>query len=179
VLSDGIYAERKEIALMTQPYNLCAREMSYKGMPMVQNKYSISTDKEMLDLALIHDFLSNESYWAKGIPFEVVKRSVENALCFGIYHQGKQVGFARVVTDYATTAYVGDVFILEPHRGRGLGKQLIKTIIDHPGLANLRLWLLGTRDAHGLYEKYGFKKVAETPAAERFMAILNPDAYKR
>jgi GNAT superfamily N-acetyltransferase len=128
---------------------------------------------------MIHDFLANQSYWAKGIPLEVVKRSIENSLCFGVYHRGKQVGFARVVTDYATIAYIGDVFVTGPHRGKGMGKRLVKTIIDHPELKGLRLWLLGTRDAHDLYRKYGFKKVAETPAAERFMAILNPDAYQR
>jgi GNAT superfamily N-acetyltransferase len=140
-------------------------------------EYEISTDKKRLDLAMIHDFLANHSYWAKGIPLEVVKKSIENALCFGLYHEVTQVGFARVVTDYATLAYLGDVFITVPHRGKGLGKRLIKTIIDHPELQGLRLWLLGTKDAHGLYGKYGFRKVAETPAAERFMAIRNPDAY--
>ena len=146
---------------------------------MNENEYEISSDKKRLDLAMIHDFLANQSYWAKGIPFEVMKRSIENALCFGVYHQGKQVGFARVVTDYATFAYIGDVFIIEPYRGKGMGKRLIKTIIDHPELKGLRLWFLGTRDAHELYRKYGFKKVTETSAVERFMAILNPDAYKR
>ncbi len=146
---------------------------------MDENEYEISTDRKRLDLAMIHDFLANRSYWAAGIPFPVMKKSIENALCFGIYHQGKQVGFARVVTDYATTAYVGDVFIIEPYRGRGLGKRLVKTIIDHPELEGLRLWFLGTKDAHELYRKYGFKKVAETTLMERLMAILNPDVYKR
>ena len=146
---------------------------------MDENEYEISTDRTRLDLAMIHDFLSNHSYWAAGIPLAVVKKSIENSLCFGVYYQGKQVGFARVVTDYATTAYVGDVFILEPYRGKGLGKRLIKTIIDHPELEGLRLWFLGTRDAHELYEKYGFKKVKGTPFMERLMAILNPDVYKK
>jgi GNAT superfamily N-acetyltransferase len=144
-----------------------------------ENEYEMSTDKNRLDLAMIHDFLANESYWAKGIPIKVMKKSIENSLCFGVYHQGRQVGFARVVTDYATTAYVGDVFIIESHRGRGLGKRLIKAIVDHSELAGLRLWFLGTRDAHDLYKQYGFKKVAETPAIERFMTILTPDVYKR
>ncbi len=146
---------------------------------MDENEYEISTDRKRLDLAMIHDFLSNRSYWAAGIPFPVMKKSIENALCFGVYHQGKQVGFARVVTDYATTAYVGDVFIIEPYRGRGLGKRLVKAIIDHPELEGLRLWFLGTKDAHELYRKYGFKKVSETTLMERLMAILNPDVYKR
>jgi len=146
---------------------------------MNEDEYEISTDKKRLDPAMIHDFLANESYWAKGIPLEVLEKSIENSLCFGVYHQGRQVGFARVVTDYATTAYVGDVFIIESYRGRGLGKRLIKTIVDHPELEGLRLWFLGTRDAHDLYRKYGFKKVAETPAMERLMAILNPEVYKK
>jgi len=146
---------------------------------MNEDEYEISTDKKRLDLSMVHNFLANESYWAAGIPLEVMKKSIDNSLCFGVYHQGRQVGFARVVTDYATTAYVGDVFIIESYRGRGLGKRLIKTIVDHPELEGLRLWFLGTRDAHDLYRKYGFKKVAETPAMERLMAILNPDVYKR
>lgn len=146
---------------------------------MNEEEYEISTDKKRLDLSMVHNFLANESYWAAGIPLEVMKKSIDNSLCFGAYHQGRQVGFARVVTDYATTAYVGDVFIIESYRGRGLGKRLIKTIVDHPELEGLRLWFLGTRDAHDLYRKYGFKKVAETPAMERLMAILNPDVYKK
>ncbi len=146
---------------------------------MNDNEYEISTDKARLDLAMIHDYLSNRSYWAAGVPFEIVKKSIENALCFGAYHQGRQVGFARVVTDYATIAYIGDVFVLEPCRGRGLGKRLVKMILDHPELQGLRLWLLGTKDAHGLYGKFGFKKVAETPLLDRFMVIRNSDVYKK
>ncbi len=146
---------------------------------MNEDEYEISTDKKRFDLSMVHNFLANESYWAKGIPLEVMKKSIDNSLCFGVYHQGRQVGFARVVTDYATTAYVGDVFIIESYRGRGLGKRLVKAIVDHPELEGLRLWFLGTKDAHDLYRKYGFKKVAETPAMERLMVILNPEVYKR
>ncbi|MHB8846343.1 MAG: GNAT family N-acetyltransferase [Nitrospirota bacterium] len=146
---------------------------------MNETEYDISTDKDRLDVSVIHDFLSNRSYWAKGIPLEVVKRSIEHALCFGAYHQGRQAGFARVVTDYATVACLADVFILEPYRGRGLGKGLVKAIIDHPDLAGLRMWILGTKDAHELYGRFGFRKVADTAARDRFMVILDPDAYKR
>ena len=146
---------------------------------MSDQEFEISADKDRLDVPMIHDFLSNRSYWAKGIPLEVLKRSIEHALCFGVYHQGRQVGFARVVTDYATVAYLADVFIIEPCRGRGLGKGLVKTIMDRPDLKGLRMWILGTRDAHELYRKIGFKKAAETAAAERFMVILNPDVYNR
>jgi GNAT superfamily N-acetyltransferase len=146
---------------------------------MNQNEFEISTDKKRLDLAVIHDFLSTRSYWAKDISLEVLKKSVGNALCFGVYHRDKQVGFARVITDFATTAYIGDVFILEAYRGKGLGKLLVKTIVGHPELANLRLWVLGTKDAHGLYEKVGFKRTADTHAADRFMILFDPDVYTR
>lgn len=146
---------------------------------MRENEFEISTDKQRLDIAMIHDFLANQSYWAKGIPLEVVKKAINNALCFGVYHQGRQVGFGRVVTDYATTAYVGDVFIIEGYRGRGLGKRLVETIVNHRELEGLRLWFLGTRDAHDLYRKYGFRKVSGTPFMERLMAILDPDVYKK
>jgi GNAT superfamily N-acetyltransferase len=146
---------------------------------MNDHEFEISTDKKRLDLTVIHDFLSTRSYWANGISREVLEKSIENALCFGVYHQGNQVGFARVITDFATTAYIGDVFILESFRGRGLGTLLVKTIVGHPELANLRLWILGTRDAHGLYEKAGFKRTADTQAADRFMILFDPDAYTR
>lgn len=149
------------------------------GTNMNEAESEINTNKERLDIAMIHDFLANKSYWAEGIPLEVLKKSIECSLCFGVYHQGRQVGFARVATDYATIAYIGDVFIIEPYRGRGLEKRLVKAIIDHPELAGLRLWFLGTKDAHDLYKRYGFVRITESPAAERFMAILNPGVYKR
>jgi GNAT superfamily N-acetyltransferase len=142
-------------------------------------EFKISTDKKKLDLDVIHEFLSKRSYWAVGISLERLKKSIENAMCFGVYQGKNQMGFARVITDFATTAYIGDVFILEPFRGKGLGKLLIKTIIGHPDLQNLRLWILGTKDAHGLYEKVGFRKTADTHAADRFMILFDPDAYTR
>jgi GNAT superfamily N-acetyltransferase len=141
------------------------------------DEYEISTDNKRLDLGLIHDFLANGSYWARGIPFETVKRSVEHSLCFGVFHHDGQVGFARVVTDSATFAYLGDVFILEAHRGKGLGKWLLRTVLGHPDLARLRMISLGTRDAHGLYERYGFKRIAGTDLVGRLMVIENPNAY--
>jgi len=123
-----------------------------------QGEYLISTDKSRLDLAEIHSFLTT-SYWAAGIPMEVVKKSIEHSLAFGVYKGDQQVGFARVITDYATFAYLGDVFILEPFRGQGLSKWLMKVIIAHPELQGLRRWVLLTRDAHGLYEKVGFTEL--------------------
>lgn len=136
--------------------------------------YEISTDRARLDVALIHRWLSQESYWAKGAPRAVVERSIANALCFGIYDaDGTQVGFARVITDKATFAYLGDVFVVEAHRGRGLSKRLMQTIVDHPDLQGLRRWMLATRDAHGLYAQFGFGPVV----AERLMERLDPDIY--
>jgi GNAT superfamily N-acetyltransferase len=137
--------------------------------------FLISTSRERLNLDVIHDFLTN-CYWAKGIPREVVARSIENALCFGVYDgKGAQVGLARVISDFATIAYVGDVFVLETHRGRGLGKWLMQCIKQHPALQNLRRWILTTRDAHGLYAQMGFAPVKRP---ERFMEIHRPDVYE-
>jgi GNAT superfamily N-acetyltransferase len=127
--------------------------------------FLITTDRERLNLDMIHAFLTN-SYWAKGIPREVVARSIEHSLCFGMYDEnGNQMGFARVITDYATIAYLGDVFLLESHRGLGLSKWLMECIVQHPALQNLRRWILLTRDAHNLYSKFGF-----TP-------LKSPDSY--
>lgn len=121
-----------------------------------RGEFLISTDRNRLNLDVVHNFLTN-CYWAKGIPREVVARSIEHSLCFGIYDgDARQVGFARVVTDFATIAYLGDVFVLESHRGRGLSKWLMECITQHPALQNLRRWILLTRDAHRLYSRYGF-----------------------
>ena len=115
----------------------------------------LSTDRERLDLDVIHGFLT-ECYWAKGISREIVARSMENSLCFGIYSRNQQVGFARVISDFATYAYIADVFVLDAYRGRGLGKWLMECIMQHPRLQGLRRWSLVTDDAHGLYAKFGF-----------------------
>ena len=133
----------------------------------------ISSSKPLLQLTVIHDFLK-KSYWAKDIPIEIVKRSIENSLCFGVYEDGKQVGFARVISDYATFAYLADVFILEEYRGRGLSKQLMDAIMAHPDLQGLRKFLLATRDAHGLYAQYGFKPLA---MPDRVVEINKKDIY--
>jgi predicted GNAT family N-acyltransferase len=164
-----------------------------------RGEFLISTDRARLDLDVIHGFLTN-SYWGEGIPREVVARSIENALCFGVYDETKeessrlakearhgapssarqgthvQVGFARVVSDFATVAYLGDVFILESHRGRGLSKWLMECIMRHPALQNLRRWILLTRDAHGLYAQFGFARVK---SPERYMELHRPDVYEK
>jgi GNAT superfamily N-acetyltransferase len=121
--------------------------------------YVISTDASRLDLRAVHDFLK-DSYWATGVPFEVVARSVEGSVVFGVYHGGTQVGFARIVTDRATFAYLADVFVLDGHRGRGVGGWLLQAILSHPELQGLRRWMLATRDAHELYRRYGFDDLA-------------------
>jgi GNAT superfamily N-acetyltransferase len=123
--------------------------------------YTISTDRCRLDLGTVHRFLAEESYWAKGRPLAVIEKSVENSLCFGLYDaHDNQVGFARAITDFATYGYLADVFVLRPHRGQGLGKWLVKCVLDHPDLRGLCSWGLRTFDAHGLYARYGFSALA-------------------
>ena len=136
--------------------------------------FTISTDPARLDVDGIYDYLSN-SYWARGIPRDVFERSVRHALCFGIYEGARQVGFARVVTDCATVAYVGDVYVLEPWRGRGLSRWLMEVMSTHPELQGFRRWILLTRDAHGLYEKFGFTPLADP---KRWMEKWAPDVYR-
>jgi len=136
-----------------------------------RDAYTISTQRERLDTQCIHRFLTT-SYWAEGITLHVVERSLEHSLPFGLYHQEQQVGFARVITDYATFVYVADVFILEEYRGRGLSLWLMETVIGHPELQGLRRWILFTRDAHGLYRKVGF---TPSPTPQRLMERLYGD----
>jgi len=136
--------------------------------------FSISDDPVRVDRALVHEFLRG-SYWARGIPRETVDRSIENALCFGIYEGDRQVGFARVISDYTTFAYLADVFVLDSHRGRGLASWLMETIMAHPRLRGLRRWMLATTDAHGLYAKFGFSPLSHP---ERIMEIVVADPYR-
>jgi len=168
-----------------------------------RGEFLISTSRERLSLDVVHGFLTN-CYWAKGIPRDVVAWSIEHSLCFGIYDesppfdsaQGRllarearpfdgaegnhgapaQVGFARVVSDFATVAYLGDVFVLESHRGRGLSKWLMECVVGHPALQDLRRWILLTRDAHGLYSQFGFTPVK---SPERYMELHRPKTCTR
>jgi GNAT superfamily N-acetyltransferase len=143
---------------------------------MKRGLYEISTDPQRLDLDAVHAWLTR-SYWSPGIPREVVARAAANSLCFGLHHatQG-QVGYARVVTDRASFAYLCDVYVLEDHRGQGLSKWLLETILGHPDLQGLRRFMLATRDAHGLYAQFGFTPLA---APDRMMEILRPGVYQR
>ena len=136
--------------------------------------YEISTDRQRIDIAAVHAFLA-QSYWSPGIPRQVVERAIENSLCFGVYLGAQQVGFARVVTDKATFAYLADVFILEPHQGMGLSKWLMEFIMGHEALQGLRRFLLATRDAHGLYAQFGFEALANPSV---MMESLKPDVYR-
>ena len=144
-------------------------------MDFTKDRFYISTENKKMDIDLIHSFLSR-SYWAEGISKEIIGRSVEGALCFGVFENDKQVGFARMITDKATFAYLADVFIIEEYRGRGLSKWLMEVIMSHPDLQGLRRMVLATKDAHGLYKQFGFTPLINV---DRWMHILDPDVYKR
>ena len=137
--------------------------------------YSVSTDPARMQVDVIHGYLTH-SYWASGITVDIVQRAINGSLCFGMFKGAAQVAFARVVTDRTTFAYVADVFVLEPHRGLGLSKRLMTAIKAHPDLQGLRRWMLATRDAHSLYEQFGFSRIANP---ERLMEIVDPEVYKR
>jgi GNAT superfamily N-acetyltransferase len=140
-----------------------------------QDSYLVSTDPELLDLSMIHAWLSQESYWASGIPFGVVEQAIRHSLNFGLYHEGRQIGFARAITDQATFAYLADVFVLEAYRGRGLSKWLMSCIMDCPALQGLRRFMLMTRDAHSLYTRFGFGPIKD---ATKAMEITRPGLYQ-
>ena len=134
----------------------------------------IDTDKSRLDVDAIHDFLANDSYWARTRTREQTEAAIKNSICFGLYHSTRLIGFARVVSDLATFAYVGDVFVIDEFRGRGLSKWLMETMIAYPELQGLRRWVLATRDAHGLYSQFGFRELVHP---DRWMELPAPDAY--
>lgn len=136
--------------------------------------YEISTDRSRLDIALIHDFLRS-SYWAQGIPREVVERAIQHSLCFGAFLDGRQVGFARVISDFAAIAHIADVFVVPEHRGRGVSKLLMRAIVEHPELQGLRRMFLATRDAHGLYAQFGFQPLTQP---EQYMTLRKIDGYR-
>ena len=138
--------------------------------------YEITTDSSRIDVNAVHHFLSVESYWARDIPRDVVERSIRHSLSFAILHGEELAGFARVTSDRATVAYIGDVFVLPAHRGKGLSKWLMECIERHPELQGLRRWMLATTDAHGLYARYGFTPLK---AAQRWMEKHDPDVYSR
>jgi N-acetylglutamate synthase-like GNAT family acetyltransferase len=144
------------------------------GMNWHKADYSITTDKSKMDVHYIHAFLRT-SYWAQKIPLDVVERSIQGSLCFAILHENKQIGFARVITDEATFAYLADVFVDPAYRGRGLSKWLMEVIMSYPSLQGLRRFMLATRDAHGLYSQFGFRPMVVD--SNRYMHIHNPEVY--
>lgn len=148
----------------------------------MKDRYVISSDKDLLDITVIHHFLCYHSYWGKGRSREIVQKSVDNsALCFGVYKKNEygqiteQIGFARVISDLTTFAYIADVFILPDYRGMGLSKKLLTTIVEHPELANVNRMMLATKDAHKLYEKFGFMKIHDT---DLFMELKKEQSYR-
>jgi GNAT superfamily N-acetyltransferase len=143
-------------------------------MEIAEDGFIFSDDVNKLDALAIHDYLSNGSYWAAGIPLDTVKRAMEHSLCFGIYKDTVQVGFARWITDRATFGYLADVYVLPEYQGKGLMRKLMSLMLFHKDLQGLRRYMLSTSDAHGLYEKFGFKAI-EKP--ENFMAVVNRDIY--
>ena len=143
-------------------------------MDWQKDEFTISTDKAKISLEYLHQYLCFQSYWAKGIPFDTVKKSIAGSLCFGIYKEHQMVGFARMITDGATFAYLADVFVDENYRGLGLSKWLMEAILAHPDLQGLRRLMLATRDAHGLYRQFNFTDLTHP---ENFMQIHNPDPY--
>lgn len=136
--------------------------------------FIISTDRSKLDLNIIHGYLANESYWCKNIPLEKVKTQIANSLNFGLYHNNKQIGYARIISDFASVAYLGDVFVIEEYREQGLSKWLMSVVMAHPELQGLRRWILLTRDAHEMYKKFGWKEIA---APEKWMEKHDGNVY--
>lgn len=143
-------------------------------LTIYKEEYCISTEKSKLDLRAVHQFLSTEAYWCLNIPLSTVQQAAAHSLTFGVYHHEQQIGYARVISDYTTIAYLGDVYILPEHRGRGLSKWLMETIMNHTNLQGLRRWILLTADAHGLYRQFGFTDIA---SPERWMEIHQKNPY--
>jgi GNAT superfamily N-acetyltransferase len=136
--------------------------------------FTVSTDPARIDARAVHAYLSEESYWARGVPFDVVERSLQHSLCFGLYDADTQIGLARVITDHATFAYLCDVYVATSHQGNGLGKWLMECVMEYPSLQRLRRFMLRTKDAHGLYRRYGF---TETTEPERWLELVKRNLY--
>lgn len=146
------------------------------NLTLYKDDYCISTDRSKLDVDAIHNFLSTQSYWCQNIPFEKVKKSIDNSLNFGLYYKDQQIGFARIISDFSTMAYLGDVYVIPEHRGKGLSKWMMQVIMSHPELQGLRRWMLLTADAHGLYKQFGWKEIANP---DRYMEVHNKNVYQK
>lgn len=143
---------------------------------VLEEVFLISDDKALLDIQAIHHYLSEESYWSEGIPLDTLINAIDNSLCFGVYSNNQTIGFARIISDFATFAYLCDVYVLKEYRGKGISKQLIAFIMQHPSLKGLRRWMLMTKDAHGLYHQFGWKPLA---SPDKAMEINYPDIYTK
>lgn len=144
-----------------------------------KGEFTVTTDPARIDVDVVHDYLARQSYWAQQIPRDVVERALANSMCFGLYREDAQIGLARVITDQATFAYLCDVFVLPEFQGHGLGTWLIQCVMEHPSLQGLRRFSLRTRDAHGLYRKFGFTEQATQAETNQWMEIVDRDAYRR
>ncbi len=138
--------------------------------------YFFTTDKSKIDVIAAHEFLSNHAYWCKNIPFAIFKKSFDNSLCFAVFENDKQIGFGRVISDYATIAYLGDVYVLPEYRGKGISKLLMTQIMAHKELQGLRRWILLTGDAHGLYKQFGWEEIK---SPDKWMEIARPNIYSQ
>jgi len=160
---------------MTKTYNILNKQhLGYRSY--YKDGFCISTEQARLDLCAIHHFLSTQAYWSQNIPFSRVETAVAHSLCFGLYQKEEQIGFARIVSDFSSMAYLADVYVVPEFRGLGLSKWLMQTIIDYPELQGLRRWILSTKDAHGLYKQFGWEPVAYP---ERWMEIHDPEVYNK
>jgi N-acetylglutamate synthase-like GNAT family acetyltransferase len=155
--------------------NLLKKPKKMNTIEQTFGEFLITTDKNKMDIVSIHDFLSKDSGWSDNIPFDKVKTSIENSLNFGLFHNNKQIGFARVISDFSTIAYLGDIYVLENYRGQGLSKKLMESVMTHPNLQGLRRWILLTSTAEWLYSKYGFTNL---PKPEIYMELYNPKVYQ-
>jgi len=146
------------------------------NITVYKDDYCISTNRAKLDVNAIHNFLSTQSYWCQNIPVETVIKSIDNSLNFGLYYEDQQIGFARIISDFSTMAYLADVYVLPEHRGKGLSKWMMQIIMSHPELQGLRRWMLLTADAHGLYKQFGWKEIANP---DRYMELHNKNIYQK
>ena len=146
------------------------------NITVYKDDYCISTNREKLDVNAIHNFLSTQSYWCQNIPVETVIKSIDNSLNFGLYYEDQQIGFARIISDFSTMAYLADVYVLHEHRGKVLSKWMMQVIMSHPELQGLRRWMLLTADAHGLYKQFGWKEIANP---DRYMELHNKNIYQK
>jgi len=146
------------------------------NITVYKDDYCITTNRAKLDVNAIHNFLSTQSYWCQNIPVETVIKSIDNSLNFGLYYEDQQIGFARIISDFSTMAYLADVYVLPEHRGKGLSKWMMQVIMSHPELQGLRRWMLLTADAHGLYKQFGWKEIANP---DRYMELHNKNIYQK